>query len=142
MGVDIDYSSMSVNIQVMKKPLPQIGRCAAPVLHGQLGRADAAHLATAFKAIADPARLRLLSFIAAQPAGEACVCHLTKPLGLSQPTVSHHLKILFDAGLLARERRGTWAYYRIVPEQLATLRDALAAPGEAAPAREAGARKR
>jgi ArsR family transcriptional regulator, arsenate/arsenite/antimonite-responsive transcriptional repressor len=102
--------------------------CCAPVLRGHLRPAVAERLATAFKAIADPARLRLMSFIAAQPSGEACVCFLTKPLGLTQPTVSHHLKVLFDAGLLDRERRGTWVYYRIVPTQLAALRDVLAAP--------------
>ena len=79
----------------------------------------------ALKAIADPARLRLLSLIQAQPGGEACVCHLTEPLGLSQPTVSHHLKVLLDAGLVEREQRGSWAYFRVVPETLATLRDIL-----------------
>ena len=102
--------------------------CCPPVLHARLGRLDAEQLADAFKAIADPGRLRLLSFIAAQPSGEACVCNLTKPLGLTQPTVSHHLKVLYDAGLLDRERRGTWVYYRIVAERLAVLRAALAAP--------------
>jgi len=90
---------------------------------------DAEELAGIFKAIADPARLRLLSLIAAQPSGEACVCHFTKPLGLSQPTVSHHLKLLHEAGLLARQRRASWVYYRIVPERMAELRDALALPG-------------
>jgi len=99
-------------------------------MQSRLGKTAAEQLATAFKAIADPARLRLLSFIAAQPSGESCVCYLTKPLGLSQPTVSHHLKVMHDAGLLARERRGTWMYYRIVPEQLAALRDVLAGPTE------------
>lgn len=115
----------------MKKTVPVLSACCAPVMQSRLGKAAAAQLATAFKAIADPARLRLLSFIAAQPAGESCVCFLMKPLGLSQPTVSHHLKVMHDAGLLARERRGTWVYYRIVPEQLAALRDALAGPSEA-----------
>ena len=76
-------------------------------------------------ALADPARLRLLSLIAAQPDREACNCELIEPLGLSQPTVSHHLKVLHDAGLLARERRGQWIYYRIVPEQMAAVRTAL-----------------
>jgi len=90
---------------------------------------DAEDLAGLFKAIADPARLRLLSLIAAQPSGEACVCHFMKPLGLSQPTVSHHLRILHEAGLLARERRASWVYYRIVPERVAELRGALAPPG-------------
>jgi ArsR family transcriptional regulator len=102
------------------------------VLEGRLTKTDADQLADAFKALADPARLRLLSFIAAQPSGEACVCYLMKPLGLSQPTVSHHLKILYDAGLLDRERRGTWVFYRIVPERLAVLREVLAVPPGAA----------
>jgi ArsR family transcriptional regulator len=114
----------------MKKSLPTLSACCAPVMQSRLGKSAAEQLATAFKAIADPARLRLLSFIASQPSGESCVCYLTKPLGLSQPTVSHHLKVMYDAGLLARERRGTWMYYRIVPEQLATLRDVLAGPSE------------
>ena len=82
-------------------------------------------LAGLLKAVADPARLRLLSLIHAQPSGEACVCHLTGPLGLSQPTVSHHLRVLHDAGLLERQRRGTWVYYRVVPERLAEIREAL-----------------
>jgi ArsR family transcriptional regulator len=96
------------------------------VVQDLLRKADAEELATAFKALADPARLRLLSFIAAQPDGEACVCHLATPIGLSQPTVSHHLKLLYDAGLLAREKRGTWVYYRVVLERLETLRRVLA----------------
>ena len=86
---------------------------------------EAEQLAGALKVIADPARLRLLSLIQAQPSGEACVCHLTEPLGLSQPTVSHHLKVLLDAGLVEREQRGSWAYFRVVPETLATLSDIL-----------------
>jgi ArsR family transcriptional regulator len=115
----------------MPKMQTTVVPCCAPVLEGRLAKADAEQLAAAFKAIADPARLRLLSFIAAQPSGEACVCYLTEPLGLSQPTVSHHLKLLFDAGLLERERRGTWVYYRIVPAELAALRSALAPPAAA-----------
>lgn len=99
--------------------------CCPTVLNGRLRKADAEQLALGFKAIADPGRLQLLNFIAAQPSGEACVCHLMKPLDVKQPTVSHHLKVLYDAGLLDRERRGTWVYYRIVPERLAALRDAL-----------------
>ena len=98
--------------------------------HTRLGRDDAETLATAFKAIADPARLRLLSFIARQPAAEACVCHLIQPLGLAQPTVSHHLKVLAGAGLVTRERRGTWMFYRLAPERVEALRDALALPAE------------
>jgi ArsR family transcriptional regulator len=104
------------------------GRCCAPILRSRLRETDAEALATTFKAIADPARLRLLSFIAAQPSAEACVCHLIAPVGLSQPTVSHHLKVLTDAGLLERERRGTWMFYRLVPERVEALREALALP--------------
>lgn len=128
----------------MKKAVTAISSCCAPVLRGKLKKTDAEKLAQSFKAIADPARLQLLSFIAAQPSGEACVCYLTEPLEISQPTVSHHLKVLFDAGLLDRERRGTWVWYRIVPERLAALRDALALPhdaAEGAPARRSGARR-
>jgi ArsR family transcriptional regulator len=107
-----------------KNPIP----CCAPVLNARFGDADADVLANAFKALADPARLKLMSFIAAQPEGEACVCHLTGPIGLSQPTVSHHLKLLNEAGLLGREKRGTWVYYRVVPERLEALQAALAVP--------------
>ena len=121
----------------MKKSVVDLESCCRPVMHRRLGKADAEQLASRFKAIADRARLRLLSFIAAQPSAEACVCHLTEPLGLTQPTVSHHLKVLYDAGLLDRERRGTWVYYRIVSAHLAMLRDALALPSE----RVGGARK-
>ena len=111
-----------------KKTVP----CCPPVLHARFGADDADELAGAFKALADPARLKLLSFIAAQPGGEACVCHLTAPVALSQPTVSHHLKLLNEAGLLDREKRGTWVYYRIVPERLEALQTALAVPRAAA----------
>ncbi len=83
--------------------------------------------------MADPGRLRLLSHIAAQPGAEACVCTLVGPLGLAQPTVSHHLKVLTAAGLLSRERRGTWVFYRLVPERLEALREALALPAEKRP---------
>lgn len=115
----------------MKKRSP----CCPSVLGARLKRDDAEELATAFKAIADPGRLRLLSFIAAQPDAEACVCNLVAPLGLAQPTVSHHLRVLTDAGLLARERRGTWMFYRLIPERMEALRQAIALPGEKAAAK-------
>ena len=102
--------------------------CCAAILRKRLGRDAAEEIARAFKAVADPGRLRLLSFIAGQPGAEACVCQLIEPLGLSQPTVSHHLKVLTGAGLLARERRGTWMFYRLVPERVEELRAALAPP--------------
>ncbi len=111
-------------------PAPRSG-CRPAVLQTKLGKAAAEELAAALRVIADPARLRLLSFLAMQATGDACVCHLTRPLGLTQPTVSHHLRVLFEAGLVARERRGTWVYYRLRPERLGALRDALALPAPA-----------
>ncbi|MEO5833547.1 MAG: metalloregulator ArsR/SmtB family transcription factor [Nakamurella sp.] len=87
--------------------------------------AAAVALARTLKALADPARLRLLSLIAAQEGGEACVCDLTAPLGLSQPTVSHHLKVLVDAGLLTRDKRGVWAFFALIPGALDSLAEAL-----------------
>jgi ArsR family transcriptional regulator len=96
-----------------------------PLLQEPLAANDAERLAAALKAIADPARLRLLSLIQAQPDHEACVCHLTEPLGLSQPTVSHHLKVL-QAGLVERDQRGSWAFFRVREEPLRALRDLLA----------------
>jgi ArsR family transcriptional regulator len=103
-----------------------IAASCPPLLDGPLDEHEALRLSQALKAIADPARLRLLSLIQAQPDREACVCHLTEPLGLSQPTVSHHLKVLLQAGLVERDQRGSWAYYRVVPEPLAALRELLA----------------
>jgi len=101
--------------------LPVLTTCCSPVVE-QVIAADAAEtLATRLKAIADPTRLRLVSLVAAHADREACVCDLTEPVGLSQPTVSHHLKILVEAGVLAREQRGKWAYYRLVPGTLADL---------------------
>ena len=86
---------------------------------------EATALAARFKAIGDPNRLRLLSLIAAHKGGEACVCDLNEPLALSQPTVSHHLKILVEAGLLTRTKRGTWSFYALVPGALPMLADTL-----------------
>lgn len=100
--------------------------CCAPLTAGVLDERDAEELAGLFKVLADPARLRLLSLVAAGADGEACACDLVEPVGKSQPTVSHHLSLLVDAGLLTREKRGRWAWYRVVPERLAALREALA----------------
>jgi ArsR family transcriptional regulator len=110
---------------------PMIEPCCPPVTAGALDEDDAAELATVFKALADPARLRLLSMIAAADTGEACACDLVEPVGRSQPTVSHHLALLVDAGLVRREKRGRWAWYRVVPERLAAVRDALSPAGAA-----------
>src|SRR6478735_7852213 len=99
--------------------------CCMPLLRQPLTASAATDLARTLKAIADPARLRLLSMIAAHEGGEACVCDLTEPLGLSQPTVSHHLKVLVEAGLVTRDKRGVWAYFTLVPGALDSLADVL-----------------
>ncbi len=99
--------------------------CCPPLLEGVLDEQDAEALAGAFKALADPARLRLVSMIANAPDGR-CACDLVTPLGRSQPTVSHHLKVLREAGLVESTRRGPWIWYRVVPERLEALRAALA----------------
>jgi ArsR family transcriptional regulator, arsenate/arsenite/antimonite-responsive transcriptional repressor len=99
--------------------------CCASVLTAPLGEADAETLARGFTALADPARLRLLSLLAAAEAGEVCACDLVEPLGKSQPTVSHHLKVLSEAGLVTGDKRGRWVWYRVVPEHLDALRDAI-----------------
>ena len=102
-------------------PLTDLASCCAPLTRAPLEAPNAESLARSLKALADPARLRILSMVAAHADGEACVCDLTEPLELSQPTVSHHLKVLMDAGFLTRTKRGTWAYYRIVPGSLDTV---------------------
>jgi len=106
--------------------LTSVEECCPGVLSTPLSEARADELAMAFAVLADPARLRLLSLVASAVAGEACVCELVVPLGRSQPTVSHHLKILADAGLILGEKRGRWVWYRAVPERLDQLRSVLA----------------
>jgi ArsR family transcriptional regulator, arsenate/arsenite/antimonite-responsive transcriptional repressor len=101
--------------------LPLAGTCCAPLLREPITTDQAADLARVLKALADPTRLRLVSMVAAHEDGEACVCDLTEPLGLTQPTISHHLKILVDAGIFTRDKRGVWAYYALVPGALNTL---------------------
>jgi ArsR family transcriptional regulator len=100
--------------------------CCRPLLTAPLREADATELAGAFKALADPVRLQLLSLIAAAPDGTACSCDLEAPVGKSQPTVSHHLAVLADAGLITKERIGRWVNCSVVPERLAQLRTVLA----------------
>ncbi len=100
--------------------------CCSPVTRGVMDVAAAERIAAVLKALAEPTRIRLISLIAAQPDGEACVCDLTNPVGLSQPTVSHHLKTLVDAGILTREQRTKWAYYRLVPGALDAISTLLA----------------
>lgn len=108
-----------------------LSACCDPIVDAALDVPAAERLAGVLRALAEPTRLRLVSLIAAHRDGEACVCDLTEPVGLSQPTVSHHLKILVDAGLLTREQRGKWAYYRLVPGALDALAGMLAQSGPA-----------
>ncbi|CAM3769473.1 helix-turn-helix transcriptional regulator [Occultella aeris] len=105
--------------------------CCAPAVAPALDPEVAREVAHAFKALSDPTRVQLLAIIAAQPDGEACVCDLTEPVALAQPAVSHHLKILVDAGLLAREQRGRWAYYSLQPNALTQLAAGLASTSSA-----------
>ncbi len=98
--------------------------CCSPLVAQPLSPEWAASLAPVFKALGDPVRLRLLSLVASHAGGEACVCDISPTFDLSQPTISHHLKVLRDAGVLESERRGTWVYYRVVPavlQQLSTV---------------------
>jgi ArsR family transcriptional regulator len=99
--------------------------CCPTVLGPALDDGQATELARGFAALADPARLRVLSLLAGAEAGEVCVCDFVGPLGKSQPTVSHHLKVLSDAGLVVGQRRGKWVWYSLVPERLAELRRTL-----------------
>ncbi|MFC7341855.1 ArsR/SmtB family transcription factor [Saccharopolyspora griseoalba] len=105
--------------------------CCSPVMREPLSAERAGELARVFKAIGEPVRLRLLSLIASHAGGEACVCDLTGAFELSGPTISHHLKVLREAGVIEGERRGTWIYYRVKPETLGVVSDALA-PAEGA----------
>src|SRR3954454_22201167 len=125
MAVNVFLRSVSRNEEDLVDVKP-IEVCCAPLTSSALSEAQAEDLAAAFKVLADPARLRLLSMIASSD--EACACDLVEPIGKSQPTVSHHLAVLTEPGPLAREKRAKWAYYRVVPERLAVLRDALGAP--------------
>jgi ArsR family transcriptional regulator len=113
--------STSAAVVPDRSTLPLAAACCAPLLREPITASQAADLARLLKALADPARLRLVSMVAAHEGGEACVCDLTEPLGLTQPTVSHHLKILVDAGIFTREKRGVWAYYALVPAALDAL---------------------
>ena len=107
--------------------LTSSGQSCVPLVREPLSAESSAQLATAFKALGDPVRLRLLSLVASHEGGEACVCDISGSFDLSQPTISHHLKILREAGVLDCERRGTWVYYRVVTPALAPL-SALMSP--------------
>ncbi len=113
--------STSAAIIQNRPALPLADACCTPLLREPITASQAADLARLLKALADPTRLRLVSLVAAHEGGEACVCDLTGPLGLTQPTISHHLKILVDAGIFSRDKRGVWAYYALVPSALDTI---------------------
>ncbi|MEU2224801.1 metalloregulator ArsR/SmtB family transcription factor [Streptomyces sp. NPDC018347] len=116
----------------------EAGTCCPGLLTAPLDEDQATELAKVFKALGDPVRLRLLSMIASRAGGEVCVCDLTPAFELSQPTISHHLKLLRQAGLIDSERRGTWVYYRLVPEMTDRLAGILTRPaGEPSPGRTA-----
>jgi ArsR family transcriptional regulator len=110
-------------------PLLDAASCCTPLTTQPLDAPQAEALAQVLKALAEPTRLRLLSLVAAHEGGEACVCDLTDAVGLAQPTVSHHLKILVDAGLLTRDKRSVWAYYALVPHALDAVAALLTSPG-------------
>ena len=109
-----------------RRPLAVLEECCPAVLSAPLSEERSAELARDLAAVADPVRLRLLSMLISAESGEACVCEMVEPIGRSQPTISHHLKILVDAGLIVGEKRGRWVWYRIIPEKMAHLRGVLA----------------
>jgi ArsR family transcriptional regulator, arsenate/arsenite/antimonite-responsive transcriptional repressor len=104
------------------------GVCCPPLASEPLSAAGAEEMAVLFKAVADPVRLRLLSLIACHPGGESCVCDLTPEFDVTAPSVSYHLKILREAGLISSERRGTWVYYRVMPAAMARMSAVLEPP--------------
>jgi ArsR family transcriptional regulator len=112
-------------VRTKRSTLP-LAECCPSIRSAPLGEDEAETLAAGFAALADPARLRTLSLLAAAEDGEVCACDLVEPVGRSQPTVSHHLKVLYEAGLVERDKRGTWMWYRLVPERLDQLKQVLA----------------
>jgi len=113
------YRCMSKSLVVLAPADPAV--CCPPLSAEPLSAEQAARVAPLLKALAEPVRLRLMSLVASHPGGEACVCDLNEAFDLSQPTISHHLKVLHEAGLLDREKRGVWVYYRARTEALASL---------------------
>jgi len=126
-GIDVcQYRCMSKSLLVLE---PAAAAACCPPLSAQpLSPAQAEQVAPLLKALADPVRLRLMSLVACHSGGEACVCDLTEAFDLSQPTISHHLKVLHEAGLLDRDKRGVWVYYRARTEALASLGTLIGSP--------------
>ncbi|RII43811.1 ArsR family transcriptional regulator [Galactobacter valiniphilus] len=116
---------MTATLNGASSAVAEAACCAPAPGAGALTQDEAVTLAAKFKALADPNRLKILSIVSSSAGDEACVCDIQEPLNLGQPTVSHHLKILVDAGLLSREKRGVWAYYSVVPGALEFLSAAL-----------------
>ncbi|GGK63126.1 ArsR/SmtB family transcription factor [Ornithinimicrobium pekingense] len=119
--------SVPISVSPVVPAQPQVAQCCAPLQTTTLGAQEAAELAARFAALGDPVRLRLLSLLATSTHGAVCACDLVEPVGKSQPTVSHHLKILREAGLVTSERRGTNVWYAAVPAAIESLRQTLAA---------------
>jgi ArsR family transcriptional regulator, arsenate/arsenite/antimonite-responsive transcriptional repressor len=133
LAMDIDicqYRQMSKSLQLL--PLDDAAACCPPLSREPLTAEQAKQVAPLLKALADPVRLRLMSLVASHPGGEACVCDLNGAFDLSQPTISHHLKVLHDAGLLDREKRGVWVYYRARTAALASLATLIGSPADIA----------
>jgi ArsR family transcriptional regulator len=126
-----DQVRTSPALELQPNP-PLAVACCTPLLREPITAGQAAELARLLKALADPTRLRLVSMVAAHDGGEACVCDLTEPLGLTQPTISHHLKVLVDAGIFTRDKRGVWAYYALVPAAMNALAAILSIPSATA----------
>jgi len=113
--------------QMLELTAVQAVACCSPLSREPLGKAQAQQIAPLLKALADPVRLRLLSLVASHEGGEACVCNLNDAFNLSQPTISHHLKVLHESGLLDREKRGVWVYYRARTEAMTALGELIGA---------------
>ena len=125
---------MTVNILCMSKSLLELtpvqsAACCAPLSRAPMSSKQAEEIAPLLKALADPVRLRLMSLVTSHAGGEACVCDLSGAFELSQPTISHHLKVLHEVGLLDRSKRGVWVYYRTRPEALTSLAELIASSG-------------
>jgi ArsR family transcriptional regulator len=121
----LEMAKRAATIELDSAVRNAVAQCCPSVLASPLDATEAAQLALGFTALADPVRLQVLSILAAAPEGEVCVCDFVEPLGKSQPTVSHHMKVLADAGLVHGERRSKWVYYSLDRGRLASLRAAI-----------------
>jgi ArsR family transcriptional regulator, arsenate/arsenite/antimonite-responsive transcriptional repressor len=124
MSIQADRTELTI----VGTPEPGTAECSPPLVGQPLGESAATSLAQIFRALGDPVRLRLVSLIGAHQGGEVCVCDLTSAFNLTQPTISHHLKVLREAGIIDSERRGTWVYYRLVPAALEHMGALLSVP--------------